>query len=275
MSERLVDELKRADVQFQDHALSWNTEKLSEFQFEDVKVNVFHFNDQHQRFFLKRFIEEGSAEQDAGPARSGAERELMIYQCLQDAGFQTIKPAAVYAYASDNTPAGSLFLSYDFLQGRPDILLGADYVIRHPDRKREFFVRYTALINHLIDQGFVHLDIHLDNFFTDGQQFWLVDVEHIRINPGLRFVHHMYFRIAENIVFDKEKLGLDDTGIQFFIDQLIEQGTYRKRSILWALRFWHALRLPTRVANMFKRNTRVNSVRQLFRLPPFLRFYAQ
>ena len=275
MSERLVDELKRADVQFQDHALSWNTEKLSEFQFEDVKVNVFHFNDQLQRFFLKRFIEEGPLEQDAGPARSGAERELMFYQCLQDAGFQTIKPAAVYAYGADNTPAGSLFLSYDFLQGRPDILLGADYVIRHPDRKREFFVRYTALINHLIDQGFVHLDIHLDNFFTDGQQFWLVDVEHIRINPGLRFVHHMYFRIAENIVFDKEKLRLDDTDIQFFIDQLIAQGIYRKRSILWALRFWHALRLPARMANMFKRNTRINSVRQVFRLPSFLRFYAQ
>ena len=275
MSERLVDELKRADVQFQDHALSWNTEKLSEFQFEDVKVNVFHFNDQHQRFFLKRFIEEGSVEQDAGPARSGAERELMIYQCLQGAGFQTIEPAAVYAYAADNTPAGSLFLSYDFLQGRPDILLGADYVIRHPDRKREFFVQYTALINHLIAQGFVHLDIHLDNFFTDGQQFWLVDVEHIRINPGLRFVHHMYFRIAENIVFDKEKLRLDDTDIQFFIDQLIEQGTYRKRSILWALRFWHALRLPTRMANLLKRNTGIKATSRLFRLPSFLRFYAQ
>ena len=275
MSKRLVDELKRAGIQFQDQALNWNTEKLSEFQFEDVKINVFHFNDLHQRFFLKRFVEQGSVEQDAGPARSGAERELMIYQCLRDAGFQTIKPAAVYAYEADNTPAGSLFLSYDFLQGRPDILLGADYVIRHPDRKREFFVRYTALINQLIAQGFVHLDIHLDNFFTDGEQFWLVDVEHIRINPGLRFVHHMYFRIAENIVFDKEKLRLDDQDIQFFIDQLIEQGVYRKRSILWALRFWHVLRLPARMVNLFKRNTRNNSVRQLFRLPLFLRFYAQ
>ena len=275
MSERLVDELKRADVQFQDHALSWDAEKLTGFQFEDVKVNVFHFNDQHQRFFLKRFVEDGSVEQDAGPARSGAERELMIYQRLQEAGFQTIKPAAVYAYEAASTPAGSLFLSYDFLQGRSDILLGADYVIRHPDRKREFFIRYTALINHLIDRGFVHLDIHLDNFFTDGQKFWLVDVEHIRINPGLRFVHHMYFRIAENIVFDKEKLHLDDQDIQFFIDQLIEQGAYRKRSILWALRFWHALRLPARMANLCKRNTRIRSVGQLFRLPPFLRFYAQ
>lgn len=275
MSERLVDELKRADMQFQDQALNWNTNTLTEFQFEDVKVNVFHFNDQHQRFFLKRFVEEGEVEQDAGPARSGAERELMIYQRLQEAGFKTIKPAAVYAYEADSTPAGSLFLSYDFLQGRPDILLGADYVIRHPDRKREFFVRYTGLINHLIDQGFVHLDIHLDNFFTDGQQFWLVDVEHIRIQPGLRFVHHMYFRIAENIVFDKEKLRLDDQDIQFFIDQLIEQGTYRKRSILWALRFWHALRLPTRMANLLKRNTGIKGTSQLFRLPPFLRFYAQ
>ena len=275
MSEGLIDELKRADMQFQDHALSWNSEKLTEFQFEDVKVNVFRFNDQNERFFLKRFVEEGSVDQDAGPARSGAERELMSYQRLQDAGFQTIKPAAVYAYPAHNTPAGSLFLSYDFLQGRPDILLGADYVIRYPERKREFFVRYTALINHLIARGFVHLDIHLDNFFTDGQQFWLVDVEHIRINPGLRFVHHIYFRIAENIVFDKEKLRLDEGDIQYFIDQLIKQGAYRKRSILWALRFWHALRLPSRMANLLKRNAQQKSIIQLFRLPSFLRFYAQ
>ena len=103
----------------------------------------------------------------------------------------------------------------------------------------------------------------------------LVDVEHIRINPGLRFVHHMYFRIAENIVFDKEKMRLEEGDIQYFIDQLIKQGAYRKRSILWALRFWHALRLPSRMANLLKRNARQRSIIQLFRLPSFLRFYAQ
>ena len=106
-------------------------------------------------------------------------------------------------------------------------------------------------------------------------KFLLVDVEHIRFNPGLRFVHHMYFRIAVNIVFDKEKLRLDEGDIQYFIDQLIKQGAYRKRSILWALRFWHALRLPSRMANLLKRNARQKSIIQLFRLPSFLRFYAQ
>ena len=41
------------------------------------------------------------------------------------------------------------------------------------------------------------------------------------------------------------------------------------------LRFWHALRLPTRMVNLLKQNTGIKGTSQLFRLPPFLRFYAQ
>ncbi|MBN3562409.1 lipopolysaccharide kinase InaA family protein [Aliamphritea spongicola] len=253
---------------------SVDAEQLASAELKFVQKNVYRSVIEGHSYYIKHFCEHRRRHQlqlKQGLKQHKAEQELATLKQLEKLGFSAIQPASVLLRTSPEGMQESILITEDYLAANPDTQLMSDYIAAHGPQTTLLLLEDT--VNRLLQCGLIHLDIHTDNFFTDGKQVTLLDTEDLIFSRQHKYLIKMFSMLAKNLSRDQDKLKITPAQIQQFVDALITRESLNKKSIYRNIYRQHLVKSADLIFRFIKGKYGFKELKRRLQPPAALQFF--